>query len=530
MRLNHTSSRRQVFFFLLIILASVGTASLAPRLAGARRQQRQQGAVDWILVLDTSASMRGAGGSRDIFDRVKTSMAQFINSARPGDSVTIFTFDRDTVAHPTVRIADENDERDLINTLAGIKANGDRTHTGLAIHEALRRAGELKQRAEASHRVGSIVLFTDGIEDVRGIANPVGIPSNVALVSKSQPYIFFISLGQEHDQQLEDFIRSPELGGRGEVVRDPGAENIEGLADRIRIPIEAAAAVPTPTPTPTPLQVIITVEPASLDFGAVEPGEQTGRRSLRITGNVAVPVQLELQGGEAAGLQLAEPAGPIALKPGEAVSVDVRLAVAPSAPDGARTLLLRVNPRDEAGQLPPDAVVKTAWAEARVTVAHVPLLSKLLKWLALGLALLILLVAGFLLYNLVYKGQGPGELWVNTIERNYLEGELEIVRPPPAQPEDGIIGLPALKVKRLSLSSLVPGGATAGSDAELSTAYKDGVKRVRLERTLGSVRVNNVEVAVADLYDGYLLELGDARLRFNWPGHEEPPPPDGAEL
>src|ERR1044071_9329840 len=164
MPLNQKSSRGRILSFLLAVFAAAA-AGLLLRPAAARQETRKQGAVDWIFVLDTSASMRGAGGSRDIFGRVKTSLIQFINSAREGDSVTIYTFDRDAVTRPTVRISDDNDKRDLINTLNGIEANGDRTHTGLAIREALRRAGELKKRAESSHRVGSIVLLTDGIED-----------------------------------------------------------------------------------------------------------------------------------------------------------------------------------------------------------------------------------------------------------------------------------------------------------------------------------------------------------------------------
>jgi len=519
---------RQQFFLLLVLYACVAAVCL-PRHTSARQGQGEKkergGPVDWIFVLDTSASMRGVGGTRDIFDRVKGSLADFIRSVRAGDSVTLYTFDRDTVTRPTVRISDETDKRDLLNTLRGLNANGERTYTGKAVRDALLRAGELKQRSESAHRAASIVLLTDGIEDVRGIPNPVSIPSNVALIPNNPPYIFFVSLGAEHEQQLENFVKDPALEGRGAVVRDLGAENIEKLAEGIREQVEEAAeAMPTPTPTP----ITITIEPASLDFGRVEPGEQTGRENLDALSNSDAVIRLSLEGGARGDLSLAEPSGPVMLKAGERKQISVRLAAAPDAADGARTLILKVNVSDEAGRAP-DAVVRASWADAHITVEHISLVSKLLKWLAIALALLIVLFAAYLFYSLVYKGKGPRELWSDVVEHNYLEGEIEIIKPSPQQPEDGVVSLSALKIKRVALSSVTPSGATGDSDAELSTVYKDGIKHVRLERTLGSVRVNGVEVAVADLYDGYLLELGDARLRFNWLGHEEVPTADGQE-
>jgi hypothetical protein len=514
---------RQQLFPLLILWACAAAVCL-PRHAAARQGQaedsRRRGAVDWIFVLDTSASMRGAGGAKNIFDRVKASLADFIRSTREGDSVTLYTFDRDVVTRPTVRISDETDKRDLLNALGGLRADGERTYTGKAIHDALLRAGELKQRSESAHRVASIVLLTDGIEDVRGIPNPVSIPSNVTLIPNSQPYIFFVSLGEEHEQQLEDFVKNPALNGRGRVVRDVGAQNIENLADSIREQVEEAEPTPTPTPAPTPTPINITVEPASLDFGRVEPGGQTGRETLGLLSNADAAVRLSLEGASG-GLSLAEPTGPVSLKAGERRQISVRLAAAPNAADGARTLLLKVNVSDEAGRAP-EAVVKASWAEARVTVEYVPLWSKLLKWLLRSLAVLLLaLLLAVFIYSL-YKGDTPWGLWEEFRRRKYLEGELELIRPAPARDEDALINLGKLASKRAALSSLVPDGATAGSDAELTTAFRHGVKLIQLRSTSGEVRVNDTQVAYADLYDQDVVELGEARLRFNWLGHERP--------
>ncbi|MCA1592021.1 MAG: hypothetical protein LC754_05105 [Acidobacteria bacterium] len=376
--------------------------------------------------------------------------------------------------------------------------------------------------AQQATRQGEVDWIFVRVEDVRGLPNPTSIPSNVSLIPNSRPYIFFVSLGQEHDQQLENFVKDPALEGRGEVVRDPGAENIAGLADRIREPIEEAAAA-APTPVPTPTLISITSEPLNLDFGQLEPGAETNRQTLNIRSNTATAVQLTLEGlARNSGISLVEPSGPVALKADESVSVKVRLAAAPDAADGTRTFILKVNPRDDAGQPPTDAVVKAAWAEGRVNVAHIPLWRKWLKWLAL---LLLLLLVAVVLYSL-YKGETPFALWGGLRQRNYLEGELEVLRPTTAQSEDGFISLGKLETKHVALSALVPDGATAADDAELTAIHRNGVKLMQLRRTQGAVRVNEAEVAFTDLYDSDIIELGDARLRFNWLGHERPSEPE----
>ncbi|HJQ32508.1 MAG TPA: VWA domain-containing protein [Pyrinomonadaceae bacterium] len=503
----------------LAVCVCVAAPLVAPALARQGEGGRgRRGRVDWIFVLDTSASMRGAGGSRDIFDKVKTALETFINSTESGDSVTVYTFDRDTALRPTVQIVDESDRAALRRQIRELQATGDRTHTGKAIRDALDRARELRARGEAERRTPSIVLLTDGIEDVRGIPNPVTIPSNVQRIPSSQPYIFYVSLGDEHDPQLDEFVHNPALQGRGEVLRDPGAANIGSLGDRIRAPVEeAAAAEATPTPTPTPVHVNVEVEPIRLDFGEVRAGRQSARQTLNVRGDTDVAVQLALE-GSAAGVTLAEPSGPIALKAGASQAVSVRLAVADAAADGPRSILIKANVRDDTGRLPPDAVIKTGWAEASLSVVHVPLWRTLLWWLAV--ALIVLLVA--LVAYCVSQGALPWELWQRFRERHHLVGELEVLNPRPAQAEQAYIDLKQLELSRLALSTVVPDGAAGADDAELEGIYAGGAKGVRLRRTSGGVRVNGAEVSFADLYDGDTIELGDARLRFNWTDHDRP--------
>ena len=499
----------------VVVLCARGAAGQTPS------PKTQSGPVDWIIVVDTSASMRGVGGTKNIFGKVKTSVADFARNARSGDTVTIYTFDSDTHVRPTVRVEDETDIRDLLATVKELEANGNRTHTGKAVRDALVRAGELARRSDAANRTPSIVLFTDGVEDVTGIPNPVSIPSNVQLIPNSQPYLFFVSLGErEHERKLEEFVKDPAFKGRGEVVRDPGAAQLEELSGRIRKQVEETppatpTPTPTPTPPPTPVEVSLRVQPSQLDFGEIEPGERTARQEIKLTSNAATRVRISLKGSGSSPIRIEEPeGGALDLKANEETEVKLRLAADANADDGVRDLQLILRPEPPTA----DAVVTPSVITARLNVATVPLWRKLLKWFAILLLLLLLAVVAYSLY----KGKPPWDFVSDIKGRKWLDGELELIRPAPPRSEDAFVGLGQLETDRALISPLFPDVTTNGADAELSTELKGGTKRVILRRTEGVVRLNGAEVALVPIYDGDIIELDSVRLRFNRLGHERP--------
>lgn len=159
----------------IVILALM----LISHLSTAFAQTIPKGGIDWILVVDTSASMRGVGGTKNIFEQVKNSVTEFINTARLGDTVTIYSFDKDVTLNATsIPITSNPDRGRLKQIIKSLQAEGMRTHTGKGVQQALQHSAQLNQRPDTLGRTVSIVLLTDGVEDVRGIANPVPIPSN----------------------------------------------------------------------------------------------------------------------------------------------------------------------------------------------------------------------------------------------------------------------------------------------------------------------------------------------------------------
>jgi len=199
-------------------------------------EAQRRGAVDWIFLVDTSKSMRANG----IFSSVQASIDTFVQQANDGDTVTIFTFDRDVVMRSTTPIGVKT-RADLGTIVNGLEANGNRTHLGLAIRKGLERASDA---GSDKTRVSAVVLFTDGKEDVRGIADPVPISSNVKRVGDS--YVFFVSMGNEHETQLDDFAKA---ASHSTVMRAPSAKDVREVADEIRAQLPD---IPTPIPPPKP--------------------------------------------------------------------------------------------------------------------------------------------------------------------------------------------------------------------------------------------------------------------------------------
>ncbi|HEX7828262.1 MAG TPA: VWA domain-containing protein [Thermoanaerobaculia bacterium] len=211
------------------------------------------GPVDWIFLVDTSKSMRGIGrDTKDIFGDVKESLKSFVRETNDGDTVAIFTFDRKVSPIAKMDVSGLT-RADLYESIEQLKAEGDRTHLGAAIAKGLDRAEFLRTHSDPT-RARAVVLFTDGKEDIRGIENPTHINANLAGTSDS--YVYFVSMGKEHEKQLDEFAKSTP---RATVLRATTREQIRAMAQTIRRdlpkptpppPIKEKPATPPPPPPP----------------------------------------------------------------------------------------------------------------------------------------------------------------------------------------------------------------------------------------------------------------------------------------
>jgi von Willebrand factor type A domain len=317
----------------IIVLALISI----PNLYGASAQTTPKGGIDWILVVDTSASMRGAGGTKNIFEPVKKSITEFVNTARLGDTVTIYSFDTDvTLKANDITINSNPDRGQLKQIISSLQAEGVRTHTGKAVQKALQHSALLNKRADALGRTVSIVFLTDGLEDVRGITNPVPIPSNTQFLREQQckPYIFFVSLGlKEHEKQLNDFASNPALCGKGQVLRDPGGVQLNQLAQNIR---------------PALIKPKLDVNLTTANLPPILPGATTELLNINGISNVNAKVSLQLEDPQQSGIRLISPDRTIDLVANQATAIPVRLQIPTEAKGGASSLRLVLISADQA--------------------------------------------------------------------------------------------------------------------------------------------------------------------------------------
>jgi len=317
----------------IIVLALISI----PNVCGASAQTTPKGGIDWILVVDTSASMRGVGGTKNIFEPVKNSVTEFVNTARLGDTVTIYSFDQDvTVNANDVSINSNADRGKLKEIISSLQAQGMRTYTGKAVQKALQRSALLNKRADALGRTVTIVFLTDGVEDVRGIPNPISIPSNTQLLPDQQckPYIFFVSLGlKEHEKQLNDFASNPALCGKGQVLRDPGGIQLNKLAENIR-PVLIIPKLDVNLPT--------------ANLQPVSPGTTTEPLNINSISNVNAKVSLQLEDPNQSGIRLVPSDRTIELVANQTTAIPVRLQIPAEAKGGASSLRLVLAIADQA--------------------------------------------------------------------------------------------------------------------------------------------------------------------------------------
>jgi len=335
--------------------------------------------VDWIFVIDTSASMSGPS---NIFHRVQQTLREFVSAIRDEDTLTVFVFDSTSRLDSSTQIKTSVDRDDVITHIDQLTAKGEWTHTGAALSDAL---NHLTSRGDPK-RKAAIILLTDGKEDVRGIKDPIRIADAIKLIpDKNVPYVFYVSLGTARDPQLSNFIGAinDKAPGRGRILDDPRAEGLPQLATDARTTVRPPA---------------LRIQPQSLDLGSLEPGSDGGPYSIDVASDIQTTLTLTPAGlppeHQLEGLPDTVNAGPQQVQ-----RVTFRVKVKDGATEGAEDFRVVISPPAGLGLTQQVIPIKLEVREG--------LLTRIGKWIrkywqtGLLIALLILVVA--LLVYLVWK-------------------------------------------------------------------------------------------------------------------------------
>lgn len=159
---------------------------------------------DLILVLDTSLSMVGQGGGKNILPQVKQSLTTFIDKLEDGDSLTFITFDTVVKIYPLVEIEDDNDRAILKKYITMVEARGLWTYTYEMLKSIMARAQELQEKDSDRQQV--IVIMTDALDDPPPARKKqrLDIKDVAKAYTGKDWFIYFVSLGDVVAKQKID--------------------------------------------------------------------------------------------------------------------------------------------------------------------------------------------------------------------------------------------------------------------------------------------------------------------------------------
>ncbi len=209
----------------------VATLMIASVVSGIALAQTTQGPLDMVLIIDTSKTMRGAGGAANIFPRVQDVSRGFLSDLRLEDTFTLIAFDSDSRVEPTVLLASEDERQKLSDKITALRPEGDWTYTADALLNGLAEADRLAKQYPTHTQV--VLILTDGLNDP-----PKGARASApSLKAVTEPYagrpwyVYQVQLGPEVDEALSKALKS---FTNGITIHDRGGANLDALRKQIQ--------------------------------------------------------------------------------------------------------------------------------------------------------------------------------------------------------------------------------------------------------------------------------------------------------
>lgn len=299
------------------VAAYLAAALCVATLATARAYAKGN---DWILLVDTSKSIKGEGkDAKDISEEYQGSIKAFVQNLVPGDRLYVHTFDE----KPTFQRFFQTTDKQSVAALASafddpvFQPHGDCTLIGDAINAGVIQARSLKNAG----RLPGIVLFTDGIDTcLTSTTKRMADFATHPISEKDFPHGFYVVwAGAALD---EGKLRSRFPVSIRDRIKIVSPERSAAVAEQAR------AASPPSLATPA----------TTIDFGSVYRGGKTANRLVRIVATGPATVQFNLAGGAQHGIRLSGiTQKPILLRAGDndiSLSIETDRATSPGIHDG----------------------------------------------------------------------------------------------------------------------------------------------------------------------------------------------------
>jgi hypothetical protein len=174
------------FRALFVLAASVATA--APALS-----QSGSVTIDYVIVVDVSGSMKGDGGTPNIFPQVKAQLRTLIGQLDDQQSVLIQPFAESL--RPPRRFDLSTQRQQALDYIESLKADGTRTF----IYSSLLAAYDEYNRFRGTRndRVAAVFVYTDGRDESGRTMRE--IVEDLKLKRQTYDYLYYATLGRDLD-------------------------------------------------------------------------------------------------------------------------------------------------------------------------------------------------------------------------------------------------------------------------------------------------------------------------------------------
>lgn len=166
--------------------------------------------IDYVFLIDVSASMVGQAGHTNIFPTVKKTIQEFISQIQPGSNIFFFPFAeriRETKKFEINRAENITASQAYVDALV---ANGQTTAIFNSVEEVLRDVDQFRRQSEQLRPVVFFV-YTDGDDNVSRGWTLSSILNHFNLKRGKDDWLFYTELGLPRDvnkeQQFKKFER-----------------------------------------------------------------------------------------------------------------------------------------------------------------------------------------------------------------------------------------------------------------------------------------------------------------------------------
>ena len=204
---------------------------------------------EYMMLIDTSKSMAGYGGSKNIFPAVKKAVNKYVEGLPLGSVVYINSFDSQLTKRPPVRLQSDADKRKVEAIVNGLTADGMTTAIYNALSGTLDELQKVSRADPGTVHNQNILLFTDGKDNQSGMTfAEIARQFKLARAENPNLYLTYVTLG---------------------ATSDPRWGHVDGV---------------TVLPDPPVMEIhSVAVRPATLNFGSLHDGDVSQPQTVEIT-------------------------------------------------------------------------------------------------------------------------------------------------------------------------------------------------------------------------------------------------------